>query len=103
VYNTWKAHAIGQNNSSAQSSLKQYYEENLTLNEGMRLTVKVLRKTLDKNKMSGENIEIFVLENVDGEIFQRFVKADEVNSHIEALVKEEAEEKAKSDKNRTEI
>jgi 20S proteasome subunit alpha 3 len=98
IYNTWKAHAIGKNDQSAQSSLKQYYEENLSLADGLKLTVKVLKKTLDKNKMSGENLEIFVLENIDGEIFQRFIKDTEIDGYLKVLEVEEAEEKAKSDK-----
>jgi 20S proteasome alpha/beta subunit len=56
VYNAWKAHAIGQNYQSAQSTLKQYYtDENMGLEDGLKLTIKVLKKTLDKNKLSGEN------------------------------------------------
>jgi 20S proteasome subunit alpha 3 len=55
VYNAWKAHAIGQNYQSAQSTLKQYFEDNMTLEEGLKVTIRVLKKTLDKNKLSGEN------------------------------------------------
>lgn len=100
VYNTWKAHAIGQNYQSAQSSLKQYYDENLSLSDGLKLTIKVLRKTLDKNKMSGENIDVFILEQSDGELTQRFLPAKEVDNYLKIVEKEEADEKAKSDKNK---
>jgi 20S proteasome subunit alpha 3 len=98
VYNTWKAHAIGQNYQSAQSSLKQYYEENISLKDGIKLIVKVLKKTLDKNKMSGENIDILVLENVDGELTQKFLQAKEIEAFLKTVEQEEAEEKAKTDK-----
>jgi 20S proteasome subunit alpha 3 len=101
VYNTWKAHAIGQNYQSAQSSLKQDYEDHLSLNDGLKLTVKVLKKTLDKNKMSGDNIDIFVLSMVDGELTQRFVSATEIDAFLKKVEQDEAEEKAKSDKNKT--
>ncbi len=100
VYNTWKAHAIGQNYQSAQSTLKQHYEEGVSLGDGLKLTVKVLRKTLDKNKMSGENIDVFVLEQVNGEMTQRFLQAKEVDDYLKVVEKEEAEEKAKADKNK---
>ena len=74
IYNTWKAHAIGKNDQSAQSTLKQYYENDLTLEAGFKLTIKVLKKTLDKNKMNGENVELFVLSKKEnGELEQRFV------------------------------
>jgi len=55
VYNCWKAHAIGQNYQNAQSTLKELYEDNMSLKEGILLTIRVLKKTLDKNKMSGDN------------------------------------------------
>jgi 20S proteasome subunit alpha 3 len=93
VYNTWKAHAIGQNYSSAQSSLKQFYEDRLSLSDGLRLTIKVLKKTMDKNKMSGENIDIFVLENVNDELVQRFLPDKEIDQYLQGLEKEEEESK----------
>ncbi len=100
VYNTWRAHAIGQNYQSAQSTLKQYYEDNLSLADGLKLTVKVLRKTLDKNKMSGDNIDVFLLEAVDGELTQRYLQAKEIDNYLKVVEKDEADEKAKSDKNK---
>ncbi len=55
VYSAWKAHALGQNHQNAQTFLKSNYEEGMTLDKGVKLIVKVLKKTLDKNKMNGEN------------------------------------------------
>ncbi len=98
VYNTWKAHAIGQNYQSAQSSLKQYYEENISLPDCLKLVIKVLKKTLDKNKLSGENIDILVLESVEGELIQRFLPAKDIENYMKVIDQEEAEEKLKSDK-----
>ena len=103
IYNTWKAHAIGKNDQSAQSTLKQYYENDLSLKDGLKLTVKVLRKTLDKNKMNGDNVEIFVLQLVDGEIVQKFIRAEEINEYLKIVDKEEQEEKAKADKKKTDF
>lgn len=54
VYNCWRAHAIGQNSQNAQSALKESFKEDMSLNEGIELAVKVLKKTLDRNKISGE-------------------------------------------------
>ena len=98
IYNAWRAHAIGKNDQSAQSSLKQYYENDMNLNDGLKLAVKVLKKSLDKNKMSPENVEIFVLEKKDDGVSQRFVKSDEIQKFIEIVDKEEAEEKEKEKK-----
>lgn len=88
----------------------------MNLAEGLKLIVKVLKKTLDKNKMTGDNskynifkkiimnlfsnflVDIFVLQNVNGEITQRFLKADEVDHYLKVIEKEEAEEKANAEK-----
>jgi 20S proteasome subunit alpha 3 len=58
VYNAWKAHAIGQNYQSAQSTLKQFYEDGLSYEDGLKVIIRVLKKTLDKNKLSGENSKL---------------------------------------------
>ena len=100
IYNTWKAHAIGKNDQSAQSTLKQYYENNLDLEAGLKLTVKVLKKTLDKNKLNGENVEIFVLQRneEDGEIIQKNIDSKEINKYIEEIEVEEEKEKKEASK-----
>lgn len=59
-----------------------------------------MKKTLDKNKMSGDNIDIFVLENVDGELVQRYTPAEDIDNYLKVIEQEEAEEKIKSDKNK---
>jgi 20S proteasome subunit alpha 3 len=89
IYNAWKAHAIGKNDQSAQSSLKQYYENDMSLNDGLKLAVKVLKKSLDKNKMNPDNVEIFVLEKKEEGMSQRFVKSDEIQKFIEIADKED--------------
>ena len=98
IYNAWKAHAIWKNDQSAQSSLKQYYENDISLNDGLKLAVKVLKKSLDKNKMNPENVEIFVLERKGDEINQRFIKNDEIQKFIEIIDKEDELEKEKEKK-----
>lgn len=95
IYNAWRAHAIGKNDQSAQSSLKQYYENDMNLQDGLKLAVKVLKKSLDKNKMNPENVEIFVIEKKGEELNQRFVKNEEIQKFIEIVDKEDEEEKAK--------
>ena len=75
--------------------MKQYYENDISLKDGLKLAVKVLKKSLDKNKMNPENLEIFVLEKKDDELNQRFVKNDEIQKIIEIVDKEDEEEKAK--------
>ena len=93
IYNSWKAHSIGKNDSSAQSYLKQYYENDMTLKDGLKLAVKILKKSLDKNKMIAENVEIFVLGKKDGSLNQRFIRTEEINEYIKKVDKEDELEK----------
>ena len=67
----------------------------MSLNDGLKLAVKVLKKNLDKNKMNPENVEIFVLEKKGDELNQRFIKNDEAQKIIEIVDKEDEEEKLK--------
>ncbi|KAI3850946.1 hypothetical protein MKX03_024823 [Papaver bracteatum] len=46
-YNGWKAAAIGANNQTAQSMLKQDYKDEITREEAVELALKVLNKTMD--------------------------------------------------------
>jgi len=70
----------------------------MSLQDGLKLAVKVLKKSLDKNKMNPENVEIFVLEKKDDELNQRFIKKEEIQKFIEIVDKEDEEEKAKEKK-----
>jgi 20S proteasome alpha/beta subunit len=70
----------------------------MSLDDGLKLAVKVLKKSLDKNKMNPENVEIFVLEKKEGEMNQRFVKSDEIQKFIEIVDKEDEIEKEKEKK-----
>jgi 20S proteasome subunit alpha 3 len=53
-YGGWKATSAGANNASAQSLLKQDYKEDCSLEEACGIAVKVLSKTMDATKLSGE-------------------------------------------------
>lgn len=53
-YGGWKATSVGANNASAQSLLKQDYNEECNLKEACGLAVKVLSKTMDSTKLTSE-------------------------------------------------
>jgi len=53
-YGGWKATSVGANNASAQSLLKQDYEDDMTLKGACTLAVKVLSKTMDSTTLSSE-------------------------------------------------
>jgi len=53
-YGGWKATSVGANNASAQSLLKQDYNDECSLREACGLAVKVLSKTMDSTNLSSE-------------------------------------------------
>lgn len=63
-YGGWKATAIGNNHQAAQSILKQDYdpEKPPTLDEALKLAVKILSKTMDSTQLSAEKLEFAVVK-----------------------------------------
>jgi len=80
----WKATAIGGNTQSAQSTLKQDYNDTLSLNDALKLAVKVLAKTMDSTVLTAEKLEFATLTMKDKKPVYHVFTADE----IEKLVKE---------------
>merc|ERR1711988_1581007 len=60
-YGGWKAYAIGQNSTSAQSILKQDYKEDMDLEAALLLAIKVLSKTMDSTQLTPDKLEFSVL------------------------------------------
>ena len=59
-YGGWKATSVGANNASAQTLLKQDYNDEMTLKEACTLAVKVLSKTMDSTTLSSEKGKFLV-------------------------------------------
>ncbi|KAL1306117.1 hypothetical protein AAFC00_004233 [Neodothiora populina] len=84
-YGGWKATSVGANNASAQSLLKQDYNEECNLKEACGLAVKVLSKTMDSTKLSSEKLEFATVGRTkSGQIYHHLWGAEE----IDALLKE---------------
>lgn len=60
-YSGWKATSIGNNNSTAQTVLKQEYKEGLSLKEAVEVAIKVLSKTMDSSTLTSNKIEFATL------------------------------------------
>merc|ERR1711966_71050 len=60
-YGGWKAYAIGQNSTSAQSILKQEYKEDIDLHGALLLAIKVLSKTMDSTSLTADKLEFATL------------------------------------------
>ena len=74
-------HVSGQNNQAGKSILKTDYKEDGTINDNLKLSVKILLKTLDSAAPSPERIELSVLKQADnGKIVHTTLSDDEVGS-----------------------
>mmetsp|Transcript_10758 Transcript_10758/g.17828 ORF Transcript_10758/g.17828 Transcript_10758/m.17828 type:complete len:257 (+) Transcript_10758:97-867(+) len=61
-YSGWRATVIGANNQAGKSLLKtEYSDEMPTVEEALRLAVKVLNKTMDGTAASAEKMELFTM------------------------------------------
>jgi len=94
-YSGWKATVIGQNNQPGKSILKTDYVEDNTIENNVRLAVKILLKTMDSTTPTPERIELSVLRrSEDGTMNHTFLSDAEVQVIIDEITKEnEAEQK----------
>lgn len=84
-YSGWKATAIGVNNQSAQSILKQEWKEDLTIEEAKQLAAKVLTRTIDSTAPSPEKVEFAtVMRDSDGKVVHRYLPIAEVSALLAA-------------------
>jgi len=60
-YAGWKATCIGANNSTAQSTLKQEYKEDITVKQAITLALKTISKSMDTPTLGSERLEFAVL------------------------------------------
>merc|ERR1711924_359733 len=84
-YSGWKATAIGVNNQTATTVLRQEWKEDMTLDEGLLLVSKCLVKTLDTTTPTADKLEFGVLvKKEDGSVGYRSLGSSEVSKLIEA-------------------
>lgn len=92
-YSGWKATVIGANNQAGKSLLKnEYSEEKPTLEEAMRLVVKVLNKTMDgTGSAAAEKMELFTMTlNESGECVPKILSKTETQALIDSVEAESA-------------
>ena len=61
-YSAWKAHATGMNNVNAITILKSDYDEDISLEDSLKLAVMVVAKTIDTHDPKPEKFEIAYLK-----------------------------------------
>lgn len=101
-YGGWKATCIGNNSAAAVSMLKQEYKEGDTdLKAALALSVKVLSKTLDTNKLTPDKVEIATLTRSKDRVTQiSILPASEVQQLIKVFEAEEAAAEAEKKKDK---
>ncbi|KAK9819509.1 hypothetical protein WJX74_001650 [Apatococcus lobatus] len=60
-YGSWKATAIGGNHQAATNILKQDYKDDITLQEAIKLIIKILSKTMDSTTLTPEKLELVTI------------------------------------------
>jgi 20S proteasome subunit alpha 3 len=94
-YNGWKATCIGANNQSATSLMKQEYkQEIMTLDEALKLAMKVLTKTCDATSLTPDKFDLATItRSATGKIvYREFTEAE-----AQKLVDESKQEAASAD------
>jgi 20S proteasome alpha/beta subunit len=56
----FQATAIGANNQAAQSILKQEYKDSMSLDDVVKLAIKVLNKSMDSTSLTAEKRKFFM-------------------------------------------
>jgi len=87
-YSGWKATVIGSNNQAGKSLLKTDYDsegtgEMPTVEEALKLAVKVLNKTMDGTSVTNDKMELFVM-SVDklGDVAHKTLSKDETQKVV---------------------
>jgi 20S proteasome subunit alpha 3 len=93
-YSGWKATVIGANNQAGKSLLKTEYnpEEIPSIEEALRLAVKVLNKTMDGTTASADKMELFklTLKSNSDECDHHILTQEETQTVIDQVTAESA-------------
>lgn len=73
-YNAWAATAIGSNDTGAQGLLKNDWEPDMSLEQGLLLGLRVISKTMDTVKLDPRRVEVAVLKKVAAPAEQKLLR-----------------------------
>eukprot|EP00761_Pharyngomonas_kirbyi_P010886 gb/GECH01010909.1/.p1 GENE.gb/GECH01010909.1/~~gb/GECH01010909.1/.p1 ORF type:complete len:250 (+),score=64.47 gb/GECH01010909.1/:1-750(+) len=77
-YSGWQATAIGNNHQSAQSILKQDWNEEMDVKGALELAAKVMSKTMDTSMLSSEKVEFAKISRENGKVVYHVLTEEEV-------------------------
>lgn len=94
-YGGWKAMAIGANQQGAQNLLKQDYKDEMTLEEGVKLIIKVLSKTMDSTALTPDKVELSTIskDSESGKIIYRVFEDSRLKPLLDVVNEETQKEK----------
>ena len=98
-FSGWRATVIGQNNQAGKSILKTDFKENASVNDNLKLAIKIILKTMDSTTPTAERIELskMVKHPTDGSVTHVVLSDAEVAALIEQVQKELDAETAKAE------
>lgn len=94
-YGGWKATAIGANHQAATNVLQGDYADELSLEEAVKLVVKVLSKSMDSTTLSPEKVELATLsrDEASGRVQYKVYEDAQLKPILDAVNAEQAKEK----------
>ncbi len=81
----WKAIAIGQNCSTANSILRSDWTEDMTMKEAKQLMLKVVQKAMDRTALAADRIEMATVTEAGGEARLQVLDDEEVKGLCETF------------------
>lgn len=95
-YGGWKATSIGANHTSATSVLQSDYQDDMSMEDALKLVIKVLSKTMDSTTLSPEKVELATLTHgPDGKLEFKVYEDAELKPVLEIVNEEQRKEKEK--------
>lgn len=91
----WKAACIGANHQAATNALQGDWRDDLTLDEAVRLVLKVMGKTMDSTALTPEKVELATLsrDEATGLVEYRVLGAEELTPVLTSVNLDQARER----------
>lgn len=93
-YGGWKATAVGANHQGATNILKSDYKDDISLEEAVKLSIKVLSKTMDSTSLSTDKVEVAVIsrDEATNQVVYRIFTKKELQPLLDTVNEEKQKE-----------
>lgn len=97
-YGGWKATSIGANHAAATSALQSDYKEDLSLDDALRLVLRVLKKSMDSTNLSIDKVELATLSlDEDSNPVFKILDDSHIKPILDAVNEDQAGEQGRRD------